>query len=546
MSLYGYTTNGLSMPFAQYSVGDGTIPDVTTTGYDWDLFEKGFNPFQIIFQKTSALSNIESLTQENPNGSSTYVLQFRNGAKIDIRFNYTLSSSGGLDINGQLNFYEPIDKTSKQLHMIYNTSHPVSDFRLSYNTRVDFLNNYNKLSTLLCTTPRGATYQNLTGITPVFWYNFAENNKKGATYRHQCLTQDFVRKFFYKMDDYKPDLGENSWEEGGFGDFNDNTDDIDFGGLPTVDIVSMGALNMYKMDVNKFREFNSFLWSSTLPDTIYKTINEPLNSIVSLTALPLDVGVYEEKNIILGNLLAMSNAIPISAPKITKQYVTLDFGTISMKEYFGSCLDYAPYTKPPTIFLPFIGMQTLSINDCMDSDINLVYNIDMFTGTCTAMLKITKNIKMNFNSVVYTWSGNCAMNIPLSGTNYMSLYSSIINSTVGVATAISTGGASALVPAVSGSAMATMNSAPLVNRGGTSSMNSAMAGVFTPYIILERPFFSKPEEFEKIYGVKSNITTSLSAGLGYVEVDDIHLDGLTATEQEKTEIENLLKQGVIL
>ena len=77
-------------------------------------------------------------------------------------------------------------------------------------------------------------------------------------------------------------------------------------------------------------------------------------------------------------------------------------------------------------------------------------------------------------------------------------------------------------------------------------MNSAMAGVFTPYIILERPFFSKPEEFEKIYGVKSNITTSLSAGLGYVEVDDIHLDGLTATEQEKTEIENLLKQGVIL
>ena len=348
------------------------------------------------------------------------------------------------------------------------------------------------------------------------------------------------------MDNYKPSLGEDSWEEGGFGDFNDNTDDIDFGELPTVDIVSMGALNMYKMDVNKFKEFNSFLWSSSLPDTLYKTINEPPNSIVSLTALPLDVGIYEEKNIVLGNLIALSNSIPISAPKITTQYVTLDFGTISMKEYFGSCLDYAPYTKPPTIFLPFIGMQTLSINDCMDSDISLVYNVDMFTGTCTAMLKITKNNKMEFDSVVYTWSGNCAMNIPLSGTNYMSLYSSIISSTVGVATAISTGGASAIVPAMSGSAMATMNSAPIVNRGGTSSMNSAMSGVFTPYIILERPFFSKPEGFEKIQGIKSNISTTLSKGLGYIEVDNIHLDGLSATEQEKTEIENLLKNGVIL
>ena len=77
-------------------------------------------------------------------------------------------------------------------------------------------------------------------------------------------------------------------------------------------------------------------------------------------------------------------------------------------------------------------------------------------------------------------------------------------------------------------------------------MNSAMAGVFTPYIILERPFFSKPEDFEKIQGVKSNISSKLNKGLGYVEVDNIHLDGLTATEQEKTEIENLLKQGVIL
>lgn len=546
MGLFGYTVDGLTIPFASYNVSDGVIDDFSTNTYNYDLFEKGLNPFQLIFQKTSAIAEIENLTDNDPH-SIPYDLVFRNGAKISFYFSYQMFGSGNFKIDLSCKFYEPVNKTTSNLiYLIIKYKDPNYDWSQLYGSRVDFLYNVNKLSTLLCISPNTATYQTATSLTPVYWYDIAGNHKHGCTARHNRLDQNFIRNFFYKMDDYKPDLGEDSWEEGGFGDFNDNTDDIDFGELPTVDIVSMGALNMYKMDVNKFREFNSFLWSSSLPDTIYKTINEPLNTIVSLTALPLDVGVYEEKNIILGNLIAVSNTIPISAPKITKQYITLDFGTISMKEYFGSCLDYAPYTKPPTIFLPFIGMQTLSINDCMDSDINLVYNVDMFTGTCTAMLKITKNTKMNFNSVVYTWSGNCALNIPLSGTNYMSLYSSIINSTVGVATAISTGGASALVPAVSGSAMATMNSAPLVNRGGTSSMNSAMAGVFTPYIILERPFFSKPEDFEKIQGVKSNISSTLNRGLGYVEVDNIHLDGLTATEQEKTEIENLLKQGVIL
>ena len=43
MSLFGYTVNGFTLPFSEYNVGDGIIADSSYIGYDWDLFERGFN-----------------------------------------------------------------------------------------------------------------------------------------------------------------------------------------------------------------------------------------------------------------------------------------------------------------------------------------------------------------------------------------------------------------------------------------------------------------------------------------------------------------------
>ena len=50
MALFGYTVDGLIIPFATYNVGDGDIPNNSTNTYNYDLFEKGLNPFQLIFQ----------------------------------------------------------------------------------------------------------------------------------------------------------------------------------------------------------------------------------------------------------------------------------------------------------------------------------------------------------------------------------------------------------------------------------------------------------------------------------------------------------------
>ena len=44
----------------------------------------------------------------------------------------------------------------------------------------------------------------------------------------------------------------------------------------------------------------------------------------------------------------------------------------------------------------------------------------------------------------------------------------------------------------------------------------------------------------------SNITMSLGACSGITYVEQVHLEGITATSAEKAEIETLLKGGVIL
>ena len=56
-----------------------------------------------------------------------------------------------------------------------------------------------------------------------------------------------------------------------------------------------------------------------------------------------------------------------------------------------------------------------------------------------------------------------------------------------------------------------------------------------------------PAKFKEIKGYQSNITSQLSSCRGYTEVEYVHLTGISgATDTELNEIENLLKEGVII
>ena len=63
---------------------------------------------------------------------------------------------------------------------------------------------------------------------------------------------------------------------------------------------------------------------------------------------------------------------------------------------------------------------------------------------------------------------------------------------------------------------------------------------------ITRPRQNVPADYGKIKGYPSNITTQLKNLNGYTVIDEIHLENMSATDDEIEEIETLLKQGVII
>lgn len=82
--------------------------------------------------------------------------------------------------------------------------------------------------------------------------------------------------------------------------------------------------------------------------------------------------------------------------------------------------------------------------------------------------------------------------------------------------------------------------------GSFSGNSGYIAGVRRPYAILKRPRQCYPENYASYRGFPAMIYMSLGDCVGYTEVHDIHLTGISATNPELGELAQLLKTGVIL
>ena len=67
-----------------------------------------------------------------------------------------------------------------------------------------------------------------------------------------------------------------------------------------------------------------------------------------------------------------------------------------------------------------------------------------------------------------------------------------------------------------------------------------------PYLIITRPKPAEANYFNEFYGRPSNKTVKLSSCSGFTRVKDVHIERINATDDELSNIENLLKEGVII
>ena len=225
-----------------------------------------------------------------------------------------------------------------------------------------------------------------------------------------------------------------------------------------------------------------------------------------------------------------------------RKYINMACGAIKINRYFGNILDYAPYTKVQ-LFLPFIGIVNLDTNEVMNSILNVTYRVDVLTGACLAQISVSRS---DYGAVMYTFSGNCAVQLPISGGNYSSIIANTIGIGASIGATLASGGALAPV-LVAGAATAVSNSHLSVAHSGSIGANAGAMGGKTPYLIITRPKPYNANNYNNYYGYPSNLAIKLSSCSGYTRVKDIHLEHISrATDDELNEIESLLKTGVII
>lgn len=331
--------------------------------------------------------------------------------------------------------------------------------------------------------------------------------------------------------------GDDSSTGGGGGDFDNSSDDIGVPDVPSIGVSDTGMVTMFAPTIGNINQLASFLWSTDFIDNIKKLFQDPMEAIISLSIINVVPNAGSNRNIKVGFIDS-----GVSAPVLNSQYHQIDCGSVNLKEYWGNALDYSPYTQLE-IFLPYIGIQKLNIDDCMNATINVKYNIDLLTGACMAFVSCSKG---NLNSVLYTFSGNCAMQIPLSGSNLTGVINSLASIVTGVGLGLATGGSSAVASVAAGTAMNVINSKMHVQKSGRLDANVGAVGTKYPYLILTRPIQSLAKQYNKLKGYPSNITYKLSTLKGFTKVEDVHLDDISATSPELDQIERLLTTGVIL
>lgn len=338
--------------------------------------------------------------------------------------------------------------------------------------------------------------------------------------------------FIDTRDPYSP--GGISTGGGGSGSFDGSSDPISQPSLPSIQLGNLGLFTMYNPSISQLQVFGEYLWSDNFSiDDFKKIFADPASAIIGMQILPVHLTSGTVKSVKIGNIDS-----GVFMTSLASQWATHDCGTITIPEYWGAYLDYQPYTQMQ-LFLPYIGVVTVGANDLLShagKSLNLQYNVDALSGSCVATLKCG-------DSVLYHWQGNCGLQIPYTSLTYGNLLNSLVGIVSGGIQAATGNPIGGLMSAVTSGLNAFSED---IQKGGSISSAGGLMDIQVPYLIITRPSLCLPENQNTYIGYPSWVTVTLSELTGYTKVEDIHLTNIPATEQEMTEIEALLKTGVIM
>lgn len=332
----------------------------------------------------------------------------------------------------------------------------------------------------------------------------------------------------------------------------DGGDPMGWAELPNADFIKTGMCRAYCFDgssssIHALNSLSSYLWGGTIYAQLDQICSNPMDCVIALNQLPSwsDYNKGGDITLKIGNLSVPkydNTLTDETATSLSREWYTVDCGSITVPTIHGNYLDYEPFTQVD-LFLPYIGMVKISPKDIVGKSIYIRYNIDALTGQCCCQIG-DDNLGTH---ILYSFNGNCLTQFPLQGSNY----SNIIGGAFAlVGGALGGGVAKTIEGAVGGLGQAVQGGLSMFDsdhqRGGSISCTAGELGGRTPYVVVTTRLPIVDANYNTYAGQPYFKTATLNSVTGFTIVEQVQLNGVVATQGELDEIESLLKGGVIL
>lgn len=321
-----------------------------------------------------------------------------------------------------------------------------------------------------------------------------------------------------------------------------------------------GFIHVYNPTPSEFVAFGSWLWVTYADATIDKILNNPFDGVIGaheLYATPNRGG--------RDNIRSAFLTCPTTADLVPNRYSEIDCGTVIVPEFYGNYLDYSPYSQA-YIYLPFIGINEVSIDDIVGHAVNIRYRIDSYSGSCIAMIFVAKN---GYQNLCYQFAGNCSVEVPMAGGSQAAIKAGMMQAEAyaraamtsaaghllgGIGSALmgSLGGALSSIGGIANDyaqAKAGVEAARVANKSsvqhsGQFGASHGAMGQKVPFIIIRNPIQVKVVNYNDDYGFPAHKRVIVGGCTGYLRVREVNVISAHATDDEKAAIEALLKNGV--
>lgn len=188
-----------------------------------------------------------------------------------------------------------------------------------------------------------------------------------------------------------------------------------------------------------------------------------------------------------------------TAPYVKEHTIVVDCGSVEIVEQYHSLLDYNPFSRL-TIYLPFIGFQELDDKLVVGHTLKVQYVVDVLSGRCLAQLYVDST---ELKSCIAEYGGTIAADEMFGSDNGYDYY------------------------------------------GAYELMTTLQLGELSCYVLIHTkiPLEGNIVDYK---GLPTNEIVKVGDAVGFIKYSSIHVDGMTATDVEKSEIESLLMSGILV